>query len=791
MSFTSPLSLGQRLVRERLRLHLSQEEVAQAIGTTARSINRWEHDKAVPHSHYRQQLCHIFQVSSESLFELFSVIENSSPTSSSLWTVPFRRNPFFTGRESILSKLHTSFHSGKTASLAHVLAISGLGGIGKTQTAVEYAYRFGHDYTAVFWINAETYESINTTFSVLAVQLGLVKMDEQDQTRSVTSVKCWFNEHTNWLLIFDNVEDLATLVDFLPLHSNGYVLLTTRSQSTGSMAQRIDLPEMDGDEGALLLLRRAKLLADDTCPQEPSTPLFVQARDLSRMLGGLPLALDQAGAYIEETGCRVSDYIARFQSEGARLLHRRGDVSTEHPDSVNVTFSLCFEKLHETHSAAADLLHLCAFLAADAIPEEIITEGAVELGPMLQQVALDPFILDDVLATLRRYSLLHRHSETKTLAMHRLVQTVLIDKMDENTRRQWVERTVKAVNHTFPDIQDASFLPRSQYYLSHAQVCVDHIIRWQFTFPEAARLLHQVGVYFLLHSFYQQAEGPLRKATALYEQIEDTDHLRIAEAINDLALLYYNQAKYSEAEPLFLRSLDIAVQGVGPEHSRVAETLCNLALLYRERGKYSEAESLFLRALAIRERILGSEHPQTALSLSNLALLYLDQGRFTEAEPLFERALAIREQKLGAEHPHTISTLNHLAVLYRKQGKFTEAEPLFLHALTIRERVLGSEHLSTVQSLSGVALLYREQGRFTEAEPLFERALAIREQKLGAGHPLIAQSLHDLAVLYLKQERYTQAEPLFQRALDIRVHVLGAEHTDTIQTSKYYIVCKE
>ncbi len=601
MSLAMPLSLGQRLVRERLRLNWSQEEVARALGITARSVNRWEHDKSVPHPHYRQQLCLIFQISSETLFGTVPFTETTSSAPSSLWNIPYRRNPFFTGREEVLIRLHNTLHSGNVAALTQV--ISGLEGIGKTHTAVEYAYRFRDDYSAVLWVRAETRESLLADVVTLATLLDLSEKDEQDQARIVEAVKHWLDEQTNWLLVLDNVEDFTILVDVLPSQSKGHIVLTTRAQATGAFAQGIRLNEMEREEGALLLLRRAKFLKPYIIElEEVSEALQVMARDLSQMLGGLPLALDQAGAYIEETGCTLLEYKEYYQMRQAALLDRRGTMGGDHPQSVSITLSFCFEKVKSAHPAAGELLILCAFLAADIIPEEIFTEGGSELGPILQPVTIDPLLLNDALAILRKYSLLSRNPETKTFTIHRLVQAVLKGRMNEEAQYQWAERTVRAVNKAFPDIGQASQWPRCQYFLSHAQICAMLIEQHQMLSLDAGQLLYKAGMYLRELGLYAQAEEQLSKSHVLLSQVLGAIHPCVAQSLDTLALLYYNQGRYSEAESLYQHALMLREQCLGPQHVDLAETFNDLAVLYRDQGRYSEAEFLYQRALEICEQ---------------------------------------------------------------------------------------------------------------------------------------------------------------------------------------------
>ena len=488
------------------------------------------------------------------------------------------------------------------------LAISGLGGIGKTQTAIEYAYRYRSDYQTVLWARADSYDALVSDFVSFAEAeiLNLPEKEAQDQGRVVNAVKRWLNSHTNWLLILDNADDMVMVNDFIPLARKGHILLTTRVQAMGITAQRFELEKMQPDEGALFLLRRAHIIAQGASLNYASPDDRANAHEIVQALDGLPLAIDQAAAYIEESKCSPADYLDLYQERSLELLKRRGKFVSDHPQSVATTWSLSFKMVQQTNPAAVELLRLCAFLHPDAIPEEIITEGAPDLGPVLQSIASDPFNLNEAIGALLSFSFVHRDPAAKTLSIHRLVQAVLKDGdgMDESTQRMWAERTVRAVNRTFPNVEFTTW-PYCQRYLPHAQVCAAYIERWNMAFPEAARLLNQAGTY-------------LRE-----------------------------RAQYKQAEPLLTQALTIQENIVGPKHPDVAITLNNLALLYQAQGQYERAELLMQRALAIREEMLGPEHPDTASSLNNLARLYRTQGQYEQAEPLIQRALAIREEVLG------------------------------------------------------------------------------------------------------------------------------------------------
>ena len=788
MSFVTPLSLGQRLIRERLRLHWSQEEVARALGTTARSVNRWEHDKAIPHPHHRQQLCRLFRVSSETLFGTISGVESTPP--SAFWTLPYRRNPFFLGREEILSHLYETFHPSTATVCVQTQVLSGLAGIGKTQTAIEYAYRYRDDYSAILWLRAETSELLLADVVGLANVLKLPEGNEQNQQRVVEGVKRWLDRQEQWLLILDNVEDMSLVQGLLPSHERGHVLVTTRVQATGMMARCIDLEPLHTEEGTLFLLRRAKLLAPDASLQQASEAQVGIAKEIFLLMNGLPLALDQAGAYIEETGCNLSDYLDRYQHHHATLLDLRGKACGSHPLSVRAMLSLCLEQVEQINSIAADVLRLCAFLHPDAIPEEMCLKGMTHLSSDLQEADGNSITLDAAFAALRTLSLLRRHPETKTVIIHRLVQAVVKDALDETTQRQWAERAVRVVNHLFPttqsDVQNLHHWAQYQNYLPHVLVAAQLIEQWHLNFPEANQLLHKMGLYFLARAEYVQAEVLLQKAREKHIQILGEIHPDVAESFNALGDLFYYQGKYEQAEVLLQRALWIREQVVDATHSDIASNLSKLARLYQEQGKYRQAEPLLQRALSIYEQNLGPEHPDVLFSLTYLASLFYDQGKYEQAEDYYLRTLTMRERVMGLEHPHVATSLNDVARVYRIQGKYAQAEPLFQRAVAIYTNTVGEEHPYTATSILNLAVLYREMTRYTQAEVLFYQAIAIYKKTVGGEHPRLAQSLSELAVLYMRQGQDKQAEGHFQEALRIREFQLGREHPETMTTLAQY-----
>ena len=351
----------------------------------------------------------------------------------SVFTVPYQRNPCFTGREELLAQIHTHFAS------QQALALCGLGGIGKTQIALQYAHQYQQEYQAVLWTVASTSAALFSGYVAIADELNL----QPKLTKTVKAVKQWLATHTKWLLILDNANDLAIISAFLPARLSGHVLLTTQAQATGRLAHRIEVDPLPQESGTLLLLRRAGLLAPDADLGDAAPIDEASARAICEELAGLPLAIDQAGAYIEEMQCSLSDYQEHYQMHRYHLLERRGGLIANHLQSVTTTFTLAFEQVRQKNEAALELLKFCAFLAPP-IPLSLITQGTVYLGALLGPVTADPFQLDQALSTLQAYSLIQRDGKNRTLSLHPLVRAVIQESMTVHERAQWKIRAFNA-----------------------------------------------------------------------------------------------------------------------------------------------------------------------------------------------------------------------------------------------------------------------------------------------------------------------------------------------------------
>ena len=687
-----------------------------------------------------------------------------------IWNVPFRRNPHFTGRGELLQSLRSALNSGRPTAVTQ--AVHGLGGVGKTQLAVEYAYRHASDYTLVWWLRSESPATLAGDYAQLADPLDLPLKSERDQILVVRAVRRWLENNKGRLLVFDNVEKPEDLREYLPQTAQGHAIVTSRNPSWHGIGEALPVGVLPRGQAIQLLLRRSGGKEADRDA----------AAKLAEELGDLPLALAQAAAYVDETGCSLTRYLELFQTHREEVLSRRGVTQQDYPASVAATWQISFRNLEEESPAAVELLNLCAFLAPEAIPLDLLAEGRQHLPERLSEALASPVATDELKAALRKYSLAEVKGED--IIVHRLVQNVVRGSMEPADRQSWAERAVRGIDEAFPDLSLSNW-PAANRLLPHAQVSVRIAAESGAETVEAARVLNETACYLQHRGRYPEAESAHKQALAIREKRLGVEHPEVAASLHNLAVLYNAQAKYVAAEPLYERALAIYRDQLGADHPDLATTMGNLAMLYKAQGKYAAAEPLFNQVLAIRESRLGPNHPAVATSLNNLALLYKAQSRNTEAGPLLRRALAIVKAKFGPEHPHVATTLGNLGMLNHDQGDFAAAEPLCRQALALDERALGPDHPSVAVDLTNLATVCQALGKQAEAESLLRRALSIKEARLGPSHPSVATTLNRLAQFHESQGDIPEAERLARRALVIREEVMGPDHPDTAQARQF------
>jgi tetratricopeptide (TPR) repeat protein len=593
---------------------------------------------------------------------------------------------FFKGREAFLDKLRDSFRRNAAAAITGK-AVHGLGGVGKTRTAIEYGHACADDYVATFFLTGKSESDLNDSLAVLAgaAVLDLPERNLPDLEARIAAVIRWLRANPGWLLIIDNADDPAAAKAaraFLAQVSRagGHILITSRLSDWGNMVEALEL-DLLSVEAATDLLRESTPHRTKRVDEDEAL-----ARLADGQLGCLSLALVQAAAFIEAQRIGFAEYSERFERETAKLLDRLDELAKEnlsYPLSVAATWQASFDQLSD---AGRLLLDMLAWLSIEPIPRSLF-----DVWPEAEVVDLERG-----LAELTRYSFVHWETENSAITLHRLVAQVTRDNLDDAARD-------RALGALFPWL-----------YAVNPEMSASDVRCW----PQLLPLLPHVLLLFERTSDC----GPYPDQPNLYD---------------DYASLLQSLARYSEAEPLFRRALAIYEENPDRGNPQIATGLSNLALLLRVTNRLDEAEPLYRSALVIGEAALGPDHPTVAAILNNLAGLLRVDNRLEEAEPLLRRALAIDVATHGPDHPDVATDLNNLASLLDATDRRDEAEPLVRRALAISEESYGPDHPTVAIRLHNLAALLRQSQEVAEVGPLFRRAgLILLRSSKASGHLL-------------------------------------------------------
>jgi tetratricopeptide (TPR) repeat protein len=685
-----------------------------------------------------------------------------------VWSVPFHPNPFFTGRDLLLAELQTRLQAPK-ATVRRVV-LTGMGGIGKTSVVVEYVYRHQADYDLVWCVNGDQPASLVADLAALAAQLGLAA--DASQEAQVAALRSSLEHQQRWLLVLDNVDAPDSVAEWLPRSATGHVMLTSRAGvGWEPLASVVPVEVLASTDAAELLL---------DCAGETGPAAEAAAITLAATLGGLPLALEQAGAYVAATGTvTLAGYGELFGTRALELLRRGQPLGYQH--TVATTWSLALEGLREREPGTVDLLTLASFLAPDDLPEPLLVAQAHELPEPLASVAADPLDLADSVASLRRYSLVRVVADG--LYVHRLLQTVVRAGLDSQAQQAWAGVAVRLLRGAFPaeSYQVVSW-PESERLLPHVLAAVDHGRRLDVEPKRCLWLLSQAATYLWSRGQYRQALPLAEQALAGLRQLLGEDHPDILQSMHDLANICQELGDLQRAHHLFQQTLAARRRILGEDHPATLASMNSLALTRRDLGDLQGAKHLFEETLVARRRVLGEDHPDTLWSMNSLAVTRHKLGDLQLAWELHEQALGARRRVLGQDHPDTLWSMNNLAETRRAMGDLHGARDLLEQTVAARRRVLGDDHPHTLVSMSHLAETRRNQGDLQDARDLREQTLATRRRVLGNDHPDTLLSMHGLAAIHQDLGDLQGARQLFEQTLAGYRRVLGNDHPNTLST---------
>ncbi|CAG8356066.1 unnamed protein product [Penicillium salamii] len=750
---------------------------------------------------------------------IYPPIERLETPPPPLSTCPFRRDPDFVDRGTLLGEIYE-----RGCAPAARIALVGLGGCRVA--------------------NAERFEK-----SCRDIANRIKIPGRNDLTAKVSQLlHNWLTDKRNgkWVIILDNLDDSRflhenpagqstqdggdaalkrPLLEYLPISQNGSIIITSRSrEAVGGIVEPGDLimiGPMDATEATNLFGKKLGVQVTEDVDR------------LANELDYMPLAIAQAAALIKhrEPRLSVSQYLQQFQMNDLQkirfLAHDQEQLrrDKEAKNAILVTWQISFDHIQQNHPAAANLLSLMCFFDRQGIPESLLRWQRVYDGDEISQRSEEDHDVhencesttqssddhgqasstseayasevdfdissehalcefEESISTLRDYSLISTDVDGTTFEMHRLVQLAMRQWLDARGQTEWWKQCfIDTLYFEFPCVTFEnwsaceSLLPHVLSSLAQPPTEQRALVKW-------AQVIHQAAIFACENGDYAGCEDLARLAWGTQSNLLGVNDERTLGSLGVLGVAFARQGRHQEAENIELQLLEIRKRKFGIEHPATTLNMNNLASFYYDQGRYKEAEEIGILVLEIRKRILGLEHLHTIASMGNLASIYWAQGRYNEAEEIEMQVLEIRKRTLGSEYPDTAISMGNLASIYQSQGRHKEAEKLGLQAFGILKRIRGPEHPHTLGCMNNLASLYHAQGQYKKAEELEVCLLKTHQRIFGPEHPDTLASMKDYARTLRSRGQYDSALILMTECTRLSAGVFGPEHPFTIGSTR-------
>lgn len=689
--------------------------------------------------------------------------------------IPFRRNDQFLGQASHLCQLESALF---TEYQQPKVAIFGLGGIGKTQIALELAYRTMKTYPdcSIFWIPASSADSLQQAFKDIGQKLGLFGT-ETKEAEAKTLVLHHLNQDNagKWLLIVDNIDDMdlwnSELKAYLTKSQRVCIVCTTRSKKVAFEIARaanvIQVAEMDKNVAMQLL---AKSIYQDVLANSQD------ALKLLEQLTFLPIAIVQAAAYINKNTIELSDYVLLLEEQEddvVELLSKDFEDEGRYEDMKNpvaTTWLISFEQIYKLDPLAAECLSFMSCVESKSIPQSLLPLGQCKMKGI------------EAIGTLKAYSFVSKRVADEALDVHRLVHIAMRNWL--KTNGQWPDTMDKALGRLVEKIPHVSHDNRLEWKacLPHARHVLDCTPSDQVSIGKRTMLLGRMAECLMFKGRYNIASIAFSHLVETLRRILGEDHEQTLENMANLVLTYSAQGQWKRAEKELRRIIEVKTRIEGEGCLSLMRTKSDLAILFLKQERFAEAEKLQVHVIEIAKRLQGNDHPDLLASIKKIAWICMERGQWKQAEELQMQVVKTRKRSLGEEHPDTLNGINGLAAAYSKQGRWKEAEELQVQVVETRSRVFGEEHPYTLASKHNLAWTYTRQKRWKKAEELQMQIVKTRKGVLGEEHPKTLESMDNLTMTYVAQGQYREAEELLMHVIKTRETNLGEEHADTLNS---------
>jgi tetratricopeptide (TPR) repeat protein len=634
-----------------------------------------------------------------------------------VWGNVPQRNKNFTGRESLLTDLRQRVTGDLTAVLAH--ALHGMGGVGKTMLAVEYAYRYMGDYQLVWWISADQLGLVRSSLAALAPRLG-IEDPAPNRTEAVDAVLDALRRgepFDRWLLVFDNADQPEEIFDLIP-SGTGHVIVTSRNHRWQNQADTVEVDVFSRQESLDFLKRRVPGIK----PEESIR--------LAEELGDLPLALEQASALQIESGITVDDYLEQLAIAASKVLSETAPA--DYPIGVPAAWSLSMERVKEQSPLAWELLCRCAFFGPEPIHQDVFKQGRYVLGPPLGSQVADPIMLGRAIRELGRYSLARVDNLHRTLQVHRLIQRLIREDIDADQTAMMQHEVHLLLAAADPDgPEETENVVRYDELLAH--LVPSGVVRCDQR--DGRRLIRNMVHYLYWVGDLWTCDALSSEALEAWTADSGPDDIDVLILSGQRADLLWTQGNYPGAYQLRSATLERMRAALGEDHEATLEVLNGFGADLRARGEFSQALELDERTLERHNAVFGVDDRRTFNVVNNLAVDQQLNGDYDAAFYTDSRTHQDRLDFYGRDdHRNVIHSLGSVARDLRQAGRYKEALPIAEQAYRafaelIRQGTLRKDHVLVLIQAKDLSVVRRKMGLL---EPALELAEGIYGQYVGS-----------------------------------------------------------
>ena len=700
--------------------------------------------------------------------------------------IPYERNPHFTGRSQFLDTLYAKLSDEREGNYNHKVAIFGLGGIGKTQIAIEYAYRSRSYYERIYWINGADKVALVSGYAKIAGAANIRLQEKASPESVVEVVQLWLQEIQGWLIIFDNVDDITVVQGFVPMvGSREHVLITTRDNNfAGIPAQGMEVPILEPSEAMHLLHVLSDIEISPGATED-------EALEIAQAFGYLPLALEQAAAFVREVTGDFHQYWKEYKMNNREVRHWVPSGNRQYEYSLATAWSPSF-KILEAHPETKRLLQILAFLSPDAVPIDFLLDGlsivrgghaSNEFSSPERQLPVDatdisseesPIMspadssglqseISNLMSTtieramsfllLSRLSLVKWDRKSGTVSMHRMVQAAVIENIESLERSSILNVLVEICDTAFPEPDDARNLTFCRKYYDQVESVLSHEPKQS---PKLGSLYYKVGRYLFGLGYFRLAEENMSNCIKCLSAAGTEFRDKLFGTRWMLANMLLEEVRPTAARKVLQEMPEFSQTLTETEWTPLTESVQHLHFcLLRAEGRYSEVVELALKRLELLKHVEPAKLPGTRNVLNDLGVAYLELKRFKEAAEVFEELVSLYQQEASGEYA-VLLMKSRLVRAYCGLGKLDNALEIGLDTLRKSIDMLGEDHLLTLAVMDWVADVDLAQGKYDDCLSLTSRVLEKRLKTTGPEQSDAIVTLFRLCHTYFKTQNWVK-----------------------------------